>query len=212
MWAYAGLNSFGGPTGQISVLHREFVERRGWSSEHRFLNALNYCVLLPGPDAQQLATYIGWLMYGTRGGVIAGSLFVIPGFIAMLFLAAAYALFGAVTWVEGLLFGIQAAVVAIVIEAVIRIGKRTLRSRALQVMAAVSFIAIASCRVPFLYIVVAAALTGWLIGRQKPTWFPLGGHGGRGSTVGRPAPLRPSRRRARSRPSTSRVHWACAQS
>jgi len=189
VWAYVGLNSFGGPAGQISVMHREFVEQRGWISEHRFLNALNYCMILPGPEAQQLATYIGWLMYGTRGGVIAGSLFIIPGFIAMLFLAAAYALFGDVTWVEGLLFGIQAAVVAIVIEAVIRIGKRTLRSRALQVTAAVSFIAIAFGRVPFPYIVVAAALAGWLIGRQKPTWVPLGGHGGGGSIDGRPALL-----------------------
>ena len=189
VWAYVGINSFGGPAGQISVMHREFVERRGWISEHRFLNALNYCMILPGPEAQQLATYIGWLMYGTRGGVIAGSLFVIPGFIAMLILAAAYALFGDVTWVEGLLFGLQAAVVAIVIEAVIRIGKRTLRSRALQVTAAVSFVAIAFGRVPFPYIVVAAALAGWLIGRQKPTWFPLGSHGGGGSTDGRPALL-----------------------
>ena len=189
VWAYVGINSFGGPAGQISVMHREFVERRGWISEHRFLNALNYCMILPGPEAQQLATYIGWLMYGTRGGVIAGSLFVIPGFIAMLILAAAYALFGDVTWVEGLLFGLQAAVVAIVIEAVIRIGKRTLRSRALQVTAAVSFIAIAFGRVPFPYIVVAAALAGWLIGRQKPTCFPLGSHGGGGSTDGRPALL-----------------------
>ncbi|MFM8858448.1 MAG: chromate efflux transporter [Actinomycetota bacterium] len=177
VWAYIGVNSFGGPAGQIAVMHRELVERRRWVSERRFLHALNYCMILPGPEAQQLATYVGWLMHGTRGGVIAGSLFVIPGFIAMLFLAAAYAVFGDVTWVEGLLFGLQAAVVAIVIEAVIRIGKRTLRSRALQVTAAVSFVAIAFAKVPFPYIVIGAALAGWVIGRQRPAWFPLGMHG-----------------------------------
>lgn len=178
VWAYIGINSFGGPAGQIAVMHRELVERRRWVSERRFLHALNYCMILPGPEAQQLATYVGWLMHGTRGGVIAGSLFVIPGFFAMLILSMAYALFGQVTWVEGLLFGLQAAVVAIVIEAVIRIGRRTLRSRALQLVAAVSFIAIALFKVPFPYIVVGAALAGWLIGRRRPTWFPLGGHGG----------------------------------
>ncbi len=177
VWAYIGVNSFGGPAGQIAVMHRELVERRRWVSEQRFLHALNYCMILPGPEAQQLATYVGWLMHGTRGGVIAGSLFVIPGFAAMLVLAAAYALFGDLTWVEGLLFGLQAAVVAIVVEAVIRIGRRTLRSRALQATAAVSFLAIAFLHVPFPYIVIAAALTGWLIGRRRPEWFPLGRHG-----------------------------------
>jgi chromate transporter len=189
VWAYIGVNSFGGPAGQIAVMHRELVERRRWVSERRFLHALNYCMILPGPEAQQLATYIGWLMHGTRGGVIAGSLFVIPGFVAMLFLAAAYVLFGQVTWVEGLLFGLQAAVVAIVIEAVIRIGKRTLRSRALQTVAAVSFIAIAFGHIPFPYIVIAAALAGWLIGRARPAWFPLGKHGNGAQDDGPPALL-----------------------
>ncbi len=189
MWAYIGVNSFGGPAGQIAVMHRELVERRRWVSERRFLHALNYCMILPGPEAQQLATYVGWLMHGTRGGVIAGSLFVIPGFIAMLVLAAAYVLFGQVTWVEGLLFGLQAAVVAIVIEAVIRIGKRTLRSRALQAIAAISFFAIAFLKVPFPSIVIGAALAGWLIGRKRPGWFPLGKHGGSGDTEETPALL-----------------------
>jgi len=190
VWAYIGVNSFGGPAGQIAVMHRELVERRRWVSERRFLHALNYCMILPGPEAQQLATYVGWLMHGTRGGVIAGSLFVIPGFIAMLVLAAAYVLFGQVTWVEGLLFGLQAAVVAIVIEAVIRIGKRTLRSRALQAIAALSFLAIAFLKVPFPYIVIGAALAGWLIGRSRPDWFPLGKHGS-GETTEEPPALLP---------------------
>jgi chromate transporter len=189
VWAYIGVNSFGGPAGQIAVMHRELVERRRWVSERRFLHALNYCMILPGPEAQQLATYVGWLMHGTRGGVIAGSLFVIPGFVAMLVLAAAYALFGDVTWIEGLLFGLQAAVVAIVIEAVIRIGKRTLRSRALQSIAAISFLAIAFLKVPFPYIVIGAALAGWLLGRRRPTWFPLGKHGSDTDSVEPPALL-----------------------
>jgi chromate transporter len=176
VWAYIGLNSFGGPAGQIAVMHRELVERHRWVSERRFLHALNYCMILPGPEAQQLATYLGWLMHGTRGGVIAGSLFVIPGFLAMLFLAAAYAVFGDITWVEGLLFGLQAAVVAIVLQAVIQIGRRTLRSHALQVIAALSFVAIAFLHLPFPYIVIAAGLAGWLIGRRRPSWFPLGKH------------------------------------
>ncbi len=189
VWAYIGVNSFGGPAGQIAVMHRELVERRRWVSERRFLHALNYCMILPGPEAQQLATYVGWLMHGTRGGVIAGSLFVIPGFFAMLVLAAAYAVFGDVTWVEGLLFGLQAAVVAIVVEAVIRIGKRTLRSHALQAIAAGSFLAIAFLKMPFPYIVVAAALAGWLIGRKRPSWFPLGKHGNATTAQERPALL-----------------------
>ena len=146
-------------------------------------------MILPGPEAQQLATYVGWLMHGARGGVIAGSLFVIPGFIVMLFLSAAYAVFGDVTWVEGLLFGLQAAVVAVVVEAVIRIGRRTLRSHPLQIIAVVSFVAIAFLHIPFPYIVVAAALAGWLIGRKRPGWFPLGGHGGGASHDEAPALL-----------------------
>lgn len=189
VWACIGVNSFGGPAGQIAVMHRELVERRRWISEQRFLHALNYCMILPGPEAQQLATYIGWLMHGTRGGIIAGSLFVIPGFIAMLALSAAYAIFGDLAWVGGLLFGLQASVVIIVIEAVIRIGRRTLRSRALQTVALCSFIAIAFVRIPFPCIVIAAAVTGWLLGRKRPTWFPLGSHGSNKETAQGPALL-----------------------
>ncbi len=177
MWGYIGLNSFGGPAGQIAVMHREVVERRNWVSERRFLHALNYCMVLPGPEAQQLATYIGWLMHGVRGGVFAGSLFVIPGFIAMLALSVMYAVFGQVTWVSGLLFGIQAAVVAIVIEAVIRIGRRTLRSTALRVTAGLSFLAIFLFNTPFPLIILLAGVFGWLAGKRRPQWFPLGSHG-----------------------------------
>jgi len=174
VWGYVGLNSFGGPAGQIAVMHREMVERRNWVSERRFLHALNYCMVLPGPEAQQLATYIGWLMHGVRGGVLAGTLFVIPGFVAMLALSVMYALFGQVTWVSGLLFGIQAAVVAIVVEAVIRIGKRTLRSTALRVIAGLSFFAIFFLNTPFPLIILAAGLFGWLAGSRRSPWFPLG--------------------------------------
>ena len=177
IWSYIGINSFGGPAGQIAVMHREIVERRNWVSERRFLHALNYCMILPGPEAQQLATYIGWLMHGTLGGVIAGSLFVIPGFIAMLGLAAAFVTWGSVLWVGGLFAGIQAAVVPIVVEAVIRIGKRTLRTRALQLVAVMSFFAIALLRIPFPFIIIGAGLFGWFVGHRRASWFPLGGHG-----------------------------------
>jgi chromate transporter len=178
VWAGIGLNSFGGPAGQIAVMHRELVERRRWVSERRFLHALNYCMILPGPEAQQLATYVGWLMFGVPGGVVAGGLFILPGFLAMLVLAASYATFGSVVWVAGLLFGIQAAVVAIVAEAVLRIGRRTLRSTALRVVAATSFLAIFLFAVPFPFIVAAAAVVGWWGGRGRPGWFPLGDHTG----------------------------------
>lgn len=177
VWAYIGFNSFGGPAGQIAVMHRELVEHRRWVSERRFLHALNYCMLLPGPEAQQLATYLGWLMHGTGGGVAAGSLFVIPGFVAMLVLSAAYAVYGSVTWVHGFLFGLQAAVVAIVIEAVIRVGKRTLRSPPLPFIAAGSFIAIALFHLAFPYVVIASAAIGWLIGRWRPDWLSSAGQG-----------------------------------
>ena len=158
-------------------MHREIVEQRRWISERRFLHALNYCMILPGPEAQQLATYIGWLMHGAFGGVIAGSLFVVPGFIAMLGLAAVFATWGSVAWVAGLFAGVQSAVVPIVIQAVVRIGTRTLRSRALQVIAAVSFIAIALLGVPFPLIILGAGIFGLLVGRRRAAWFPTGGHG-----------------------------------
>jgi chromate transporter len=176
-WLYIGLNSFGGPAGQISVMHREVVDSKNWISERRFLHALNYCMILPGPEAQQLATYLGWLMHGVRGGLIAGSLFILPGFIVMLGVSAGYALYGEVTWVRGLLFGLQAAVVAIIIQALIRIGRRTLRTRFLVIVAAISFICIALFAIPFPFVVIVAGAVGWLIGRVKPTWLPRTGGG-----------------------------------
>lgn len=177
VWSHVGVNSFGGPAGQIAVMHRELVERRRWVSERRFLHALNYCMVLPGPEATQLATYVGWLMHGVRGGLVAGVLFVLPGFVAMLALSAAYALFGQVGWVAGLLVGVQAAVVAIVAEAVLRIGRRTLRTRALRAVAAASFLLLLLFAVPFPVVVLGAGLAGWLLGRRDPRSFPLGTHG-----------------------------------
>jgi chromate transporter len=176
VWAYVGLNSFGGPAGQIAVMHRELVERRRWLSERRFLHALNYCMILPGPEAQQLATYVGWLMHGRIGAVVAGGLFVVPGFIAMLALSVAFVLFGDIVWVDGLLFGLQAAVVALVVDAVIRIGRRTLRTRALQILALTSFVAVSLLRLPFPVVIAAAALSGWLIGRRQPRWVSAAEH------------------------------------
>lgn len=174
VWAYVGVNSFGGPAGQIAVMHREIVERRRWVSEHRFLHSLNYCMILPGPEAQQLATYLGWLMHGTAGGIAAGVLFILPGFLVMLGLAASFAVWGSVAWVAGLFVGVQAAVVPIVIQALMRIGSRTLRSSMLLVIAVGSFLAIALLRVPFPIIIIGAALLGWFAGRRNPSWFPGG--------------------------------------
>ena len=141
-WVRVALLSFGGPAGQIAVMHRILVEEKRWISEQRFLHALNYCMLLPGPEAQQLATYIGWLMHGTVGGLIAGGLFILPGIICIMALSYVYALWGQVPVVTALLFGLKAAVLAIVIEAVIRIGKRALKSRALIALAAAAFVGI----------------------------------------------------------------------
>jgi len=177
VWGYIGLNSFGGPAGHIALMHRELVERRRWISERRFLNALNYCMVLPGPEAQQLATYVGWLMHGRRGALLAGGLFILPGFIVMLALSTLYALFGSVTWVSGLLFGVQAAVVVIVAEAFIRISRRSLRSATLRWIAAGSFLAITFFQVPFPIIIVVGALVGWRVGKRRPDQLPSGSHG-----------------------------------
>ena len=176
MWGYIGLNSFGGPAGQIAVMHRELVDRRRWLSEERFLHALNYCMVLPGPEAQQLATYVGWLMNGVRGGAVAGALFIIPGFVVMMALSIAYALYGEVTWVAGLLTGLQAAVVALVVEAMIRVGRRSLHSAFLRSVAVVAFIAISAFVVPFPLVIAGAALVGWLVGCVRADWIPTAGH------------------------------------
>jgi chromate transporter len=170
--------SFGGPAGQIAVMHRIVVEEKRWVSEERFLHALNYCMLLPGPEAQQLATYIGWLMHRTLGGIIAGVLFVLPGVIAIMGLSYVYAAWGNVPIVVALFFGLKAAVLAVVIEAVIRIGRRALRNRVLIGLAAAAFVGIFFLGVPFPVIVFAAALIGLMGGRMGLASFPGGGgHG-----------------------------------
>lgn len=161
VWLRIGLLSFGGPAGQIALMHRELVEERRWISEPRFLHALNFCMLLPGPEAQQLATYIGWLMHGVRGGIVAGALFVVPGFFVIVALSAVYAYFGNVPFVAALFFGMKAAVLAIVIEALLRISRRALGGAVQYVIAAIAFVAIFALHVPFPLIILAAALFGY---------------------------------------------------
>jgi chromate transporter len=172
VWAKIGLSSFGGPAGQVALMHQELVDKRRWIDEERFLHALNYCMLLPGPEAQQLATYIGWLMHKTRGGLAAGILFVVPGFAAILCLSLLYAGFGHLPAVAALFFGLKAAVLAVVIEAVLRIGKRALKGALLVGLAALAFVAIFFFEVPFPLVVLGAALTGLVGSRLVPSAFP----------------------------------------
>lgn len=174
-----GCLSFGGPAGQIALMHKELVEERRWISEERFLHALNYCTLLPGPEAQQLATYIGWLLYGTRGGVVAGTLFIVPGFIVILALSLAYASFQQTDLLTSLFHGIKAAVLAIVVEAVLRVSRRALRNGVMVALAAIAFIALFFFAVPFPIVVLAAGLFGYFGARQRPELFAGGGHGGK---------------------------------
>src|SRR5687767_9651559 len=181
-WLKLGFISFGGPAGQIAIMHRELVERRRWISEERFLHALNYCTLLPGPEAQQLAIYIGWLMHKTKGGLVAGALFVLPGAVAIMVLSWIYALFGNVGAVQALFFGLKAAVLAIVLEAVLRIGRRALRNSTMIALAAGAFIALFLFRAPFPLVVLAAGLIGFVGGRAGWAAFQAGnGHGKVGS-------------------------------
>ncbi|MEE4896100.1 chromate efflux transporter [Pseudomonas alliivorans] len=175
-WLKLGFISFGGPAGQISIMHQELVERRRWISERRFLHALNYCMLLPGPEAQQLATYIGWLMHRTWGGVIAGALFVLPSLFILIALSWMYIALGDVPVVAGLFYGIKPAVTAIVVQAAHRIGSRALKNNALWAIAAASFTAIFAFNVPFPLIVLAAAVIGYAGGRLAPEYFRVGGH------------------------------------
>ncbi|PBB19293.1 chromate efflux transporter [Mesorhizobium sp. WSM4313] len=177
LWAKIGLLSFGGPAGQIALMHKELVEERRWIGEERFLHALNYCMLLPGPEAQQLAVYIGWLLHRTAGGLIAGSLFVLPGALVMLGLSSFYMLYNDAPVVEALFFGVKAAVLAVVVEAVIRIGKRALKNRAMIVIAVAAFLAIYVARMPFPLIVLAAGLIGWIGNRFAPRLFSGSAHG-----------------------------------
>ncbi|MES0872662.1 chromate efflux transporter [Sinimarinibacterium thermocellulolyticum] len=171
VWLKIGLLSFGGPAGQIALMHRLIVEEKRWVSEARFLHALHYCMLLPGPEAQQLATYIGWLLHRTLGGLVAGVLFILPGFILMTAIAIAYVCYGELDGMQGLLFGMQAATLAIVVEAVIRVGRKALKHRALYALAAAAFIAIFAFGVPFPLIIAAAAAIGIAGHRLAPQVF-----------------------------------------
>lgn len=179
VWLKIGLLSFGGPAGQIALMHKVLVEEKRWISEARFLHALNYCMLLPGPEAQQLATYIGWLLHGVRGGIVAGTLFVLPGFCVILILSTLYILFQGTSVLDGLFFGLKAAVLAVVIEAVLRIGKRALKNNVMIGLATVAFIAIFLFQVPFPLIILAAGLFGYFGTRIRPAIFDGGGHGGK---------------------------------
>jgi len=184
-WLKLGFVSFGGPAGQISMMHTELVERRRWISEHRFLHALNYTMVLPGPEAQQLATYIGWLMHGTLGGIMAGVLFVLPSLAILITLTWIYIAYGDVPVVAGVLYGIKPAVTAIVVFAAYRIGTRALRNGVLWAMAAAAFVAIFALHVPFPYIVLAAGVFGYLGGRIAPDKFRAGGgHGASDKSFG----------------------------
>jgi chromate transporter len=183
VWLRVACLSFGGPAGQIAVMHRILVEEKNWISEGRFLHALNYCMLLPGPEAQQLATYIGWLMHRTAGGLMAGGLFILPGIIAIMGLSYVYAAFGNVSFVEALFFGLKAAVLAIVIEAVVRVGKRALKNRIMIALAAIAFVAIFFFAVPFPVIIIAAGLIGYVGAKQGRPEFAPAGHGPSGSTA-----------------------------
>lgn len=167
-----GLLSFGGPAGQIGMMHRVLVDEKRWLSEERFLHALNYCMLLPGPEAQQLATYAGWLLHGRRGGIIAGTLFVLPGFFVIVALAAAYALYQDTHWLPALLFGLKAGVLAIVIEALLRVAKRALKSRFLIGVAVAAFIALFFFGVPFPLVILAAGISGFLKARGARSTKP----------------------------------------
>ena len=177
-WLKLGFISFGGPTGQIAIMHQELVEQRRWISEKRFLHALNYCMVLPGPEAQQLATYIGWLMHRTWGGIVAGGLFVLPSVFILIALSWIYLTYGDVPFVAGIFYGIKPAVVAIVLAAAWRIGQRALKHPALWALAAAAFIAIFAFDAPFPAIVLVAGLIGYVGGQYSPGIFSGGtGHG-----------------------------------
>ncbi|BBK38233.1 chromate transporter [Allostella sp. ATCC 35155] len=173
VWLRIGLLSFGGPAAQIAMLHRAVVDEHRWISDRRFLHALNFCTLLPGPEAQQLATYLGWLMHGVRGGLAAGILFVLPGALVMLALSVIYATLGSVPTIAALFFGLKAAVLVLVVEALLRVARRALKGRAAWALATLAFLALYVMGVPFPLVVLAAALVGFL----APAAFAAGGHG-----------------------------------
>jgi chromate transporter len=183
-WLKLGFISFGGPAGQIAIMHQELVERRRWISEKRFLHALNYCMLLPGPEATQLATYIGWMMHRTWGGLVAGGLFVLPSLFILIALSYVYVTYGSVPAIAGLLYGIKPAVVAVVLAAAWRIGSRALRHGALWAISVAAFAAIYVLHVPFPWIVLGAGLIGAAGGRLLPAAFAVGGHAASGKGYG----------------------------
>lgn len=180
VWLRIALLSFGGPAGQIAVMHRILVEEKRWIGEQRFLHALNYCMLLPGPEAQQLATYIGWLLHRTRGGIVAGVLFIVPGALSIMALSWIYVLYGRVGIVSALFFGLKAAVLAVVLQAVVRIGGRALKTTPARLLAAAAFVLIFFLGAPFPLIVLGAGLIGWWAGRTGHAAFRGGGHGASG--------------------------------
>ena len=184
-WLKLGFISFGGPAGQIAIMHQELVERKRWISERRFLHALNYCMVLPGPEAQQLATYIGWLMHRSWGGIVAGGLFVLPSLFILIALSWIYLAFGDIPAIAGILYGIKPAVTAIVVFAAIRIGSRALKNGVLWGVAAAAFIALFALKLPFPLIVIGAGIIGWIGGRVAPKLFATGGgHGAGGKSYG----------------------------
>ncbi len=177
-WWKLGWISFGGPAGQIAIMHKEIIERRRWMSEEHFLHALNFCMLLPGPEAQQLATYLGWRLHGARGGIAAGVLFVLPSMFILLGLSWLYMAGGSIVWVNGLFYGLTAAVIAIVVSAVKRIGSKALKSPSLWALAGLAFVAIFVFKINFVFIILTAALIGYVGGKLYPKQFPAGkGHG-----------------------------------
>ena len=201
-WFTISLQTFGGPAGQIAVMQRVLVEEKRWIGPRRFLHALNYCMLLPGPEAQQLAVYIGWLLNGTVGGLIAGTLFVLPGVVALLALSAIYVAYGTTTAVSALFAGLAPAVLAIVAQAVVRVGRRALASPALVALAVAAFLALAVFGVPFPVVVAGAAAVGWALGRFAPGSLAGGGHGATGDG---PAPVIPDDALHAERPSGARA-------
>jgi len=200
-WFAISLQTFGGPAGQIAVMQHKLVDEKRWVGQRRFLHALNYCMLLPGPEAQQLAIYVGWLLNGTAGGLIAGTLFVLPGVVALLALSAVYVGAGSTTVVTGLFAGLAPAVIAIVVQAVHRVGKRALHHPALVAMAVASFLALTVFKVPFPLVILAAGVLGWLLGRRIPAFARSGPHAG---AADGPEPLISDEALHHDPPSTSR--------
>ncbi len=170
-WSRVAALSFGGPAGQIAVMHRIIVDEKKWISDEQFLHALNYCMLLPGPEAQQLATYIGWLLHRTRGGLLAGTLFILPGFVSILLLSIVYSEFRDTAFITGIFFGLKPAVIAIVVEAVQRIGNRVLKNRTMVAIAGLAFLAIFLCGVPFPALILVAAVVGLIGSKLAPDQF-----------------------------------------